>query len=374
MALAIFFAFFFVIFGLFFYYVKRKYSVLEELGYLHEKPSFPFGNMLGAGKNLHPIQVFQRGYRKYSREAPAFGIYFFLSHNVVLTSLDVIKDVLIKNFDTFHNRGLFHSKEHDPLTAHLLTLEDHDWKNMRTKLSPTFTSGKMKVMFHTVLDVSNYMIEKLKTNPNLDTLEIKEVLAQFTTDVIGNIAFGLEMKAIDNPDSNFRQMGRKIFGRNSNFLIKLFFLTSFRDMAKRLRLKLLPKDVSCFFRGIVAETVEYRTENKIERNDFMDLLLKVKDGQVDEEKLTVDQIAAQCFLFFIAGFETSSSTATFVLYNLVKYPEVQEKVRDEIKAVMDKHNGKITYEGIMDMKYLQMVIDGEFGIDFWWIFDRVFRE
>lgn len=359
MALAVILALLLVIFGLIYIYIHKRYSFLEEHGFLHEKPRFPFGNMQGAGKKFHPIQIFQRGYKKFKNQAPAFGQYFFLAHNIVLTDLDVIKDVMIKNFDVFHNRGLFHSKEHDPLTAHLLTLEDQDWRNMRMKLSPTFTSGKMKVMFHTVLDVSKYMIESLEAKTALDSIEIKEVLAQFTTDVIGNIAFGLEMKAINNPESNFRQMGRKIFGRNSNFLIRLFFLTSFRDLARTLRLKLLPKDVSGFFRGIVRETVEYRTENKIERNDFLDLLLKVKEGQTDENKLTIDQIAAQCFLFFIAGFETSSSTATFVLYNLVQHPEIQEKVRNEVKSVVAKYDGKITYDGIMEMKILQMIIDGE---------------
>lgn len=354
-----FFAFFIVLFGLIYYYINKKYSILEELGFPHEKPSFPYGNMQGAGKKLHPIQVFQRGYKKFSKTSPAFGLYFFLAHNVVLTDLDVIKDILIKNFDTFHNRGLFHSKENDPLTAHLLTLEDYDWRSMRQKLSPTFTSGKMKVMFHTVLKVSEYMIETLKKNPSLRTLEMKEVLAQFTTDVIGNIAFGLEMKSIDNPDSKFRQMGRKIFGKNSNFLIKLFFLTSFRDLARKLKLKLLPKDVSDFFRGIVKDTVEYRKNNKIERSDFLDLLIKAKEGSTDGEKLTVDQIAAQCFLFFIAGFETSSSTATFVLYNLVKHSDVQERVREEILEVISRNENKLTYDGIMEMKYLQMVIDGK---------------
>ncbi|CAH1726896.1 unnamed protein product [Chironomus riparius] len=357
MTLAVVFALSIVVFGLIYFYIHKRYSFLEEHGFLHEKPRFPFGNMHGAGKKFHPIQIFQRGYKKFKNQAPAFGQYFFLAHNIVLTDLDVIKDVMIKSFDVFHNRGLFHSKEHDPLTAHLLTLEDQDWRNMRMKLSPTFTSGKMKVMFHTVLDVSKYMIKTLEAKSNLDTVEIKEVLAQFTTDVIGNIAFGLEMKAIDNPDSNFRLMGRKIFGRNSNFLIRLFFLTSFRDLAKNLRLKLLPNEVSEFFRGIVRETVEYRTQNKIERNDFLDLLLKVKEGQSDEDILTIDQIAAQCFLFFIAGFETSSSTATFVLYNLVQHPEIQEKVKNEIETIVAKYDNKVTYDGIVEMKYLQMVID-----------------
>lgn len=37
---------------------------------------------------------------------------------------------------------------------------------------------------------------------------------------------------------------------------------------------------------------------------------------------------------------------------------MQEKLRQEINSVLAKHNGEITYEAMQEMKYLQMVIDG----------------
>ena len=67
--------------------------------------------------------------------------------------------------------------------------------------------------------------------------------------------------------------------------------------------------------------------------------------------------------FFISiGFETSSSTSSFALYNLSLNQDLQEKTREEIQKVIKNHDGKITYEAIMEMKYLQMVIDGGFEI------------
>lgn len=48
-----------------------------------------------------------------------------------------------------------------------------------------------------------------------------------------------------------------------------------------------------------------------------------------------------------------------MLYSLALNQDVQEKLRDEIKVVLAKNGGAITYEGMNEMKYLQMVIDGE---------------
>jgi len=360
MSFQIFIAFLLITITLAVYWVRKRYSKLEELGYLHEKPKFPFGNVKGIGKKYHLIQIIKQTYDKFSKQSPIHGLYLFLNPNFIATDLDLIKDILIRDFDTFHNRGLFSSKKNDPLTAHLLTIEDQEWRNMRHKLTPTFTSGKMRMMFHTVLDVSNHMIQRLKSKPNLEDVEIKEVLASFMTDVIGNVAFGLEMNAIEDPDSKFRQMGKKVF-TSQNFFVQFLFLANFKKFSELMRLKLFPTDVTTFFRRIVKAAVEYRRANNIERNDILNSLMKIgTEDREGEEKLTMDEIAAQCFVFFIGGFETSSTATTFALFNLVQYPQIQEKLRDEITSVLAKYDNKITYEAMTDMKYLDMVVNGKF--------------
>jgi cytochrome P450 family 6 len=73
----------------------------------------------------------------------------------------------------------------------------------------------------------------------------------------------------------------------------------------------------------------------------------------------MDVIAAQAFVFFIAGFETTSTTMTFCLYELARNPDIQERVRNEIDIVLDKHGRNITYEAISEMEYLDRVVSGE---------------
>jgi len=115
--------------------------------------------------------------------------------------------------------------------------------------------------------------------------------------------------------------------------------------------------------------VEYREKNNIVRNDFMQLLIDLKNNikngdngdhgssQHDGKGLTMEEIAAQAFVFFIAGYETSSTTMTYCLFELALNQDVQDKVRQEVNAVLEKYDGKLTYDAIMEMKYMRQVID-----------------
>jgi len=76
-------------------------------------------------------------------------------------------------------------------------------------------------------------------------------------------------------------------------------------------------------------------------------------------EVTMDVIAAQAFVFFVAGFETTSTTMTFCLYELARNPDIQERVRNEIDTVLERHGGNITYEAISEMEYLDKVVSGE---------------
>lgn len=92
-------------------------------------------------------------------------------------------------------------------------------------------------------------------------------------------------------------MGKRVFDLPGSIMLKHFFVSSFKHLAIALRMRAVHKDVSTFFLDIVKETVEYREKNNVKRNDFMDLLIQLKnhgtlDG-ADVGKLSLNEIAAQ---------------------------------------------------------------------------------
>ncbi|KAK5641166.1 hypothetical protein RI129_009713 [Pyrocoelia pectoralis] len=344
-------------------YIQRRYSYWEKKGVPYIPPHFPFGNVESPFTRKYFfgewLQMFYQSFKE--RGAKHAGIYIFTSPNYVPIDTEIIKNIMQKDFHHFVDRGFYYNEKDDPLSAHLFAIGGNKWRNLRTKLTPTFTSGKMKMMFETLVECTHQMEQSMNNFcTTKESVDIKDMLACFTTDVIGSCAFGLECNSFKSNDATFRIHGRKIFAPKGKMdMLKVLFSAARPEWARKLGVVLFPQDSTSFFFNVVRDTVKYRRENNVRRKDMLQIVMDLEqpDGTRDENSLTIEEIAAQAFVFFLAGFETSSTTMTFCLYELATNLDVQQKVRDEINHVLKKYGGKITYEAIMDMKYMTQVID-----------------
>lgn len=348
----------FSIISIVYLYVKYKFSYWKRKGVLHDPPKFPHGNISGLGKKYHISELTEQLYNKYKGKAKIAGLYFFISPIVVVLDIELVKQILIKDFHSFNERGIYYNEKDDPISAHLFSLDGEKWKPLRAKLSPTFTSGKMKFMFSTIIEVVDRFRNCIKDAIDKEggTIEIKEMLACFTTDVIGSCAFGFDCDSLNNPHSEFREKGREIFTKPKYSAVITNFIRTFKEPAKKLHFKLIPDNISEFIMNIITENIAYRKVNKIQRNDFMDILIKLQDDGV----MTTSEIAAQAFIFFLAGFETSSSAMAFCLFELAKQPKVQKEIRQNVRDVLKKRGGEFTYEAMLEMQLLEQAIYGIF--------------
>lgn len=344
---------------------KWKFSYWSRKNVPFIPPSIPFGSVGNPfSRNTSFGVLVKNFYQEFKASGHKHGgFYSFISPVYIPVDPDLLKNILQKDFSYFVDRGTYYNEEADPLTAHLFAIGGEKWKDLRTKLTPTFTTGKMKMMFETLVHCSEPMrcsMEKLTEKE--EAVDIKEIVASFTTDVIGSCAFGLDCNSFKDEEAEFRKIGRKVFQRNKLEFIKFIIFHTLPSVAHFFNFRLFPKDVSDFFLNAVKDTVKYRENNNVTRNDMLQLLIqmKSKDNKNDKQTLSITEIAAQAFVFFIAGFETSSTTMTFCLFELARDPEIQEKVRDEVNNVLKKYNNEITYESISEMKYMSQVIDGKF--------------
>ncbi|CAH1111480.1 unnamed protein product [Psylliodes chrysocephalus] len=356
--------------GIIFFYIKWKQSYWSRKGVNYIEPDFFFGNTTAMTKRKdHRSKVFERFYRHFKSRGEKFGgVYDFFSPVLIVTDQELIRNVLQKDFSHFVNRVGYINEDADAITGNLFNLKNEKWKNIRSKLTPTFTTGKIKMMFDTMTQCIKGLEKILDENAALnDPVDIRKCLLLFNSDIILTVAFGLDVDSLKNPENDFRKQFANVFKLSLKSIIKKFISDNFPQwLLVALQFRLTNKEAEDFFIKVVKDIVEYREKNNIYRKDFMHLLIQIKNtGETADNEslnsnstmkhLSYSEMAAQAITFYIAGFETSSTTVSFALFELALHTDIQNRLREEIQLVMKKHNNQITYDGIMEMDYLDMV-------------------
>ncbi|XP_063229262.1 probable cytochrome P450 6a13 [Bacillus rossius redtenbacheri] len=361
----------------------KAFSYWSSRGVYSIKPVIFFGNMKDKILMVRSFSDVLNDIYRNTEGHKFVGLYDAKKPMLMVKDLELIKNIMARDFTSFSDRGIPSDKS-NPISENLFNIGGSRWRKLRNKLTPTFTSGKMKLMYKLMLECSEELVAWLKDlNNNEEVVEVKEMVAKFTTDVIGSCVFGLQINALKDPNSEFRMMGRSIVDppQISRYLIIMATILPF------FRKFLQPKndDKNAFFLKIVKEVVSFRENTNVVRDDFIQMLIQLKKyGKVDTEKNPVTEstttnrmneqpnfdtkrddsleitdglLAAQCYIFFVAGFETSSTTISCCLHELSVNTAVQDRLRREVATVLRRHDHQLNYEALQEMKYLDQVID-----------------
>lgn len=346
-------ALFLVLLALAYWLIRRTYSYWKKLGVVQFPVTFPYGNLKGVFKDQTFSEFIAECYQEAKKFGASFcGLYLYTHPVLMVIDLDLVKTILVKDFNVFPTRGHYYNEKDDPLSAHMINLDYEPWRQLRLKLSPTFTSNKLKIVFEIIAGEVDRLMEVDREVAETGQLEVKTKMNRFTIDLIGATAFGINCNSLKNKDSQFYEMGNKVASSPTSRFRRIL-KSSFKSLTQKFRLLSHPKDITDFYMRITRETVEYRESNPQEnRQDFMSLLVQLKQAGA----LSIEQISAQCFIFFLAGYETSSNTLSFCLFELSINEEIQEKARQSVQEVYSKHKNSLTFESVNELIYLEQCV------------------
>ncbi|XP_023564449.1 cytochrome P450 3A9-like [Octodon degus] len=272
-------------------YGTHTHGYFKKLGIPGPKPLPFLGNLLSYSKG--PWLFYTECRKKYGK---IWGLYEGREPLLLIADPDIIKTVLVKEFySAFTNRRPI--RPTTLMKNSINALEDEQWKRMRTLLSPSFTSGKLKEMFPIIEQYTDVLLKNLKREAEKSApISMKEIMGAYGIDVITGISFGVNVDSLNNPEDPFVEKVKKLLNLEpSNPLI---FLGSLSDI----------------------------------------------------------EITAQSIMFLFAGYETTSSTLSFIMYELATHPDIQKKLQQEIDAALP-HKALPTYNILAEMDYLDMVVN-----------------
>uniref|UniRef100_A0A8C2WCY4 unspecific monooxygenase n=1 Tax=Cyclopterus lumpus TaxID=8103 RepID=A0A8C2WCY4_CYCLU len=276
---------------LIFVYSCWPYGIFKKMGVPGPQPVPFFGTMLAYRKGF--IGFDQDCFNKYGK---IWGIFDGRQPVLCVTDPSMIKAILIKEcYSLFTNRRNF--RLNGQLYDAVSIAEDDQWKRIRSVLSPSFTSGRLKEMFDIMKHHSANLTSSMKKKADKDEpLELKEFFGPYSMDVVASTAFSVDIDSLNNPSDPF--------------------VTNIKKMLKF--------------------------------DLFNPLFLIV--GLNDHE------ILSQAMIFLFAGYETTSSSLTFLAYNLATNPHVMKKLQEEVDSTFP-NKAPVEYQALMQMDYLDSVIN-----------------
>ncbi|GMS99277.1 hypothetical protein PENTCL1PPCAC_21452, partial [Pristionchus entomophagus] len=349
----------------------RNFQLRDKLGLDGPEPNFFFGNfghffdvMRTEGIEATP-EIYPNLVKRFGK---TFGFYFGSYLEIVTTDPEIIKEVFISQFGNFVARKKIAINMVYPMLDGLLQVDHHGttgvgWKEMRSSITAIFTSGKMKKMHALFEDKLTSLIDvlKVKSKENGGCMDIYGEYQAFTMDMIARCALGQDLCCIKDRSNEYYRRARNFlanitYSKSIVYRLALFFpifkyLRRFTEFGKeeRILLSQLSK--------IIRERTTQRAKGFTPAlPDLIDLILAENEKRVENQQtpLNHDVIVSNAWAFFIAGYETTSTTLAFATYCLARHPEIQSSLHDEVHSTFGKKE-LIDYERMMKMPYLHAI-------------------
>ncbi|XP_002731620.1 cytochrome P450 3A24-like [Saccoglossus kowalevskii] len=374
-----------IVIVLLYLYSTWTFSTFKNMGVRGPTP-WPFiGSMLEYRKGM-VIKDLEWS-KKYGK---VFGIYEGRSPMLLVTDPEMCKQICVKHFSSFRNRKAIPLRS-KPMSSGLFQLADSRWKVTRNTLIPSFSGSKMRLMSPLISRCADELIKNMEAHcKEGKTVQCKELFGGYVVDSIASVGFGMDVSSQTQPEHPFVEHAKVAFtfGVFSPAFAIVFFFPFLVPLLNYFEIPLLPKKTVDYFAQVVEEAIKLRKSDECasQRVDFLQLMINAHDvydeyvkNKEDEEDrdegvnrvefikdgahspvnlskgLSKDEMLAQSIVFFIAGYETTNTTMSFVCYNLATNPETQVKLQREIDEVMRNYDD-VGYEAVSKMKYLDMVV------------------
>ncbi|ODM99094.1 Cytochrome P450 3A4, partial [Orchesella cincta] len=239
----------------------------------------------------------------------------------------------------------------------IMEFQGEKWKQIRTFLSPLFTTSKIRQMSGVVAECAEEFVNDLKRECGTNGIGRVKIHCRerFTTcliDMFVRTTFGIKIEDGKNPENKFSRSFREMLHEEHEYNWLFTSTLSFPFLQK----------LSPVYDQEPGKYIERTLENAIKSRivsgssstkDFLDLLgdfwKRIEAGEFKQLGITQTTVVAQGVLFIVGGYETTSYVLSHLFWSMANHPEIQERMFLELQAALEKNpSHSIDHELIND--------------------------
>lgn len=345
---------------------KRK-RLAEAVDYFGGAPRYPIVGTTFTQLRTSREELYQKIYDRTEKFGPIFRSWIGSSPQLHITRARHA-EILLK-CNTNITKGINYKFVKHWLGDGLITSTGPLWQRHRKLITPTFHFKILDSFQEVFSEKALLLAEELKPLANGEFFDVSTLVTHCALDIICETAMGVEINAMKCTDSEYVRAIYRILEiviyrwfrpwLHSDFL---FGLTSKgREQKKVLRIlhdfsnKVIAdrKKIIQKSKGIPELSEEDKLMGKKRRLAFLDLLL---EQNMEGNKWTDEELREEVDTFMFAGHDTTTSAVLFNLFALGNYPEIQEKVHEEIDSIFHGEDRPILPEDIAQLSYVERVM------------------
>ncbi|GBP63486.1 Cytochrome P450 9e2 [Eumeta japonica] len=244
-------------------------------------PPFPlFGNLTAVTFGQENfVDTIAAGYEAFSDQR-YFGLYQYHVPTLIPRDPELLRQIMVRDFNSFTDRGVHIGTECDPLFGkNLFMLQGPKWREMRNALTPAFSGARMRCMAPLMDECARAATAHLKTTiKSITEIDTDELISACVNDVIASCAFGFGVNTHAQPQNAIYRLGQTAVIQHTTQIMKFSGYENFPSLMKLLGIKIIPSDAAEQFAVLFKSALEARRQRLVVRPDFIQTLVDAAQG------------------------------------------------------------------------------------------------